>query len=166
MFPGAPSGSGYILAKAYNHLLCACAEGPGTTTHFSTLHPGVLAQLPPFVQGELPFSFSEASGVDKGDLEAARNMIVKLDGNAQADNINQQKAEAHMNQEYSYLHWHLAMSGMGNKVAQPRVRDFGAIDDMTKFSAMLVWAPWLSMVVQAYQQPITETQLRLMTSLT
>ena len=48
---------------------------------------------------------------------------------------------------------HLPVKGKDGKPARP-------------FSARLVWAPWLSMMVQAYQQPITETQLRLMTSLT
>ena len=57
-------------------------------------------------------------GFDKGDLEAARNMIGKLDGNGQADNFFQQRATAHTNIEYSYLHWHLANSTSLKKLFQ------------------------------------------------
>ena len=93
-------------------------------------------------------------------------MIVRLDGNAQADNFNQQKANAHMSLEYSYLQYHLAPSRTVNTMLQPKVQDFGAIDDMTLFSARIVWPPWLSVMVQSFQQPITEAQKKLMTSMT
>ena len=80
MYPGAKSGAGYGLQKAYVHKRCPCAKaqdcrstlllldmacsqaeqftchaGDGGTMNFTTLHGGVLAQLPPFDQAELPF---------------------------------------------------------------------------------------------------------------
>ena len=76
-------------------------------------------------------------------------MIVKLDGNAQVDNFNQQKVNADMSLEYSYMQYHLASPRAVNKMFQPKVQDFGAIDDMTLFSARVVWPPWFSMMVQS-----------------
>lgn len=106
-------------------------------------------------------------GIDKGDVEASRSLLWRLDTAKQVASFNEQKQTAYVHLEYCYLHYMdggakgLSSNGLHSSFQHPDSKPFSIVE---KFASNDLWPAFLSKASVEYQ-PVYDMQKRFLATI-